>query len=180
MGAGGARRSFVTVFGAINTVIAGILTFLKGSGLPNRLKYYQMEWRRIREFIEQRERDFSQPGNDLDLYAVVAMIEAMYDEVKHDLDVSTPERFAGGSRSKPQQLGRSAGNIDIAVTAPGMSDKLKGLESKFGEVKQVADERTKQMANRAEGVITGVESQLDDQIKNLASKARTFAKDYQK
>src|SRR4051812_35753183 len=93
MGAGGARRSLVTVFGAINTVIAGILTFLKGSGLPNRLKYYQMEWRRIREFIEQRERDFSQPGNDLDLYAIVAMVEAMYDEVKHDLDISTPERF---------------------------------------------------------------------------------------
>lgn len=38
MGAAGASRSAVTVFGAINTVIAGVLTFLKGSGLPNRLK----------------------------------------------------------------------------------------------------------------------------------------------
>ena len=77
MGAAGASRSAVTVFGAINTVIAGILTFLKGSGLPNRFKYYQTEWKRVREFIEQRERDFSRPGCDLEIYGVVAIVENM-------------------------------------------------------------------------------------------------------
>ncbi|KAL9091585.1 MAG: hypothetical protein Q9159_001323 [Coniocarpon cinnabarinum] len=44
MGAGSVNHSAVTAFGAINTVIAGFLTFLKGSGLPNRLKYYRGEW----------------------------------------------------------------------------------------------------------------------------------------
>lgn len=38
LGAAGGSRGAVTVFGAINTVFAGILTFLRGSGLPNRLK----------------------------------------------------------------------------------------------------------------------------------------------
>lgn len=180
MGAGGARRSLVTVFGAINTVIAGILTFLKGSGLPNRLKYYQMEWRRIREFIEQRERDFSQPGNDLDLYAVVAMVEAMYDEVKHDLDISTPERFAGGARSKPQQMERLTGNANVGSATPGMSERLKELGLKFGKASQDTDERTKHLASRVEGVIKEVESEFEDQMKNLDARARTFAKDFQK
>ncbi|KUJ17602.1 uncharacterized protein LY89DRAFT_584513, partial [Mollisia scopiformis] len=88
LGAAGGSRGAVTVFGAINTVIAGILTFLKGSGLPNRFKYYQTEWKRVREFIEQRERDFSRPTCDLDVYGVVAIVESMYEEVKLDLEAS--------------------------------------------------------------------------------------------
>ena len=43
LGAAGASRSAVTVFGAMNTVMAGMLIFLKGSGLSNRLEYYQAE-----------------------------------------------------------------------------------------------------------------------------------------
>ncbi|KAH9208676.1 hypothetical protein DL95DRAFT_232857, partial [Leptodontidium sp. 2 PMI_412] len=88
LGAAGGSRGAVTVFGAVNTVFAGVLTFLKGSGLPNRFKYYQTEWRRVREFIEQRERDFSRPGCDLDVHAVAALVESMYEEVKTELEAS--------------------------------------------------------------------------------------------
>jgi hypothetical protein len=100
LGAAGGSRGAVTVFGAVNTVIAGILTFLKGSGLPNRFKYYQTEWKRVREFIEQRERDFSRPDCDLEVYGVASMVEAMYDEVKSNLEASQPERFAGHSSAR--------------------------------------------------------------------------------
>ena len=96
----GASRSAVTVFGAINTVIAGVLTFFKGSGLPNRLEYYQTEWKRGREFIEQHERYFSQPRCDLDLCSVFSMIENMYEDVKVALEASTPDRFTGFSSVK--------------------------------------------------------------------------------
>lgn len=91
MGAAGASRSAVTVFGAVNTVIAGVLTFLKGSSLAMRYQYYNTEWKRIREFIEQRERDFSRPDCNLDLYAVVNTIEQMYQEIKYNLEQSRPE-----------------------------------------------------------------------------------------
>lgn len=43
MGAAGTSSQAITAFGAINTIIAGFLTFLKGSGLPGRLKYYGNE-----------------------------------------------------------------------------------------------------------------------------------------
>lgn len=43
LGAGNGGRAAVTVFGGINTVIAGLLTYLKGSGLPGRLQYFQHE-----------------------------------------------------------------------------------------------------------------------------------------
>jgi len=39
LGAARASSGAVTAFGALNTVIAGFLTFLKGSGLPGRFKY---------------------------------------------------------------------------------------------------------------------------------------------
>jgi hypothetical protein len=143
MGAAGASHSAVTVFGAINTVIAGLLTFLKGSGLPNRLKYYQAEWKRIREFIEQRERDFSRPGCDLDVYAVVDIVEKMYDDVKADLEATVPDRFAGirgGHKALQGANGVSDTNGGIKP-APGalprvetltLSEKLKEVESGFG------------------------------------------------
>ncbi len=41
LGAADGSRKAVTVFGATNTVIAGFLTYLKGSGLPGRLQYFQ-------------------------------------------------------------------------------------------------------------------------------------------
>ena len=43
LGAGNGNHAAVTVFGGINTVIAGLLTYLKGSGLPGRLQYFQHE-----------------------------------------------------------------------------------------------------------------------------------------
>ena len=147
MGAAGASRSAVTVFGAINTVIAGVLTFLKGSGLPNRLKYYQTEWKRIREFIEQRERDFSRPGCNLNLYDAVSMVETMYEEVKMDLEASTPDRFAGfSSTRKGAQQAEPINTKPAALLLPrtttgGLSEKLKELESGFGgTVKDLASE----------------------------------------
>ncbi|KAF2866652.1 hypothetical protein BDV95DRAFT_441167, partial [Massariosphaeria phaeospora] len=85
MGAANTNHVSITAFGAINTVIAGILTYLKGSGLPNRIRYYENEWKKVREFIEQRERDFSRPDCTLDVHDVIHVIEAMYEEVKADV-----------------------------------------------------------------------------------------------
>jgi hypothetical protein len=136
MGAAGANRSAVTAFGAINTVIAGILTFLKGSGLPNRLKYYQEEWKRVREFIEQRERDFSRPGCDLDLLGVISMLEKMYESVKLDLEQSMPDRFAGLSYARYRRV-----SLELPRIGEGLSENSKEDEAGYGgRVKEPASE----------------------------------------
>jgi len=93
LGASNGPHKAVVVFGAVNTVIAGFLAYLKGSGLPNRLKYYENEWTKVREYIEQRERDFCREGCPLDLEAEVTTIELMYEEVKNDVEANTPESF---------------------------------------------------------------------------------------
>lgn len=45
----------ITVLGAVNTVIAGVLALMKGQGLPERLHKDEMEFRRLQEWIEETE-----------------------------------------------------------------------------------------------------------------------------
>lgn len=85
LGAASGPSAAVTAFGAINTVMAGTLTYLKGSGLPDRMKRYQNLWRNIREYIEQRERELCLEGCKLDVQEEVITIEGMYDKVKQEV-----------------------------------------------------------------------------------------------
>ncbi|PYH41246.1 uncharacterized protein BP01DRAFT_377243 [Aspergillus saccharolyticus JOP 1030-1] len=96
LGAASGPHSAVTAFGAINTIMAGVLTYLKGSGLPDRLKHYQNEWRNIREYIEQRERELCLSGCELDIQEEIHIIEYMYEGVKREIDQtkSTENRVA--------------------------------------------------------------------------------------
>jgi conflict system pore-forming effector with SLATT domain len=93
LGAGNGPHKAVTAFGAINTVIAGFLTYLKGSSLPDRLGYYRNEWTKVREHIEQLERDFCREGCMLDAETEAAAMEAMYWEVKNEIETNTRDSF---------------------------------------------------------------------------------------
>lgn len=130
MGAAGSSHIGVTAFGAINTVIAGLLTYLKGSGLPNRLRFYENEWKKVREFIEQRERDFSRPNCRLDVYEVVRVIETMYEEVKADVQSNTPDSYisVGDLRNRNTLTAPHIPTFDKEKGA----NKLQELESKYG------------------------------------------------
>lgn len=101
LGAASGPHSAVTAFGAINTIMAGILTYLKGSGLPDRLKHYHNEWKNIREYIEQREREFCLVGCELDVQQEIFVIETMYEEIKHQVEAtkSGAENHTSGPES---------------------------------------------------------------------------------
>lgn len=184
MGAAGTNHSAVTVFGAINTVIAGVLTFLKGSGLPNRLRYYQTEWKWVREFIEQRERDFSRPGCSLDVHAVVEIVEKMYEEVKMDLEASEPDRFAG-FRKGPKKDGGTNGETKFApVSLPRignerLSEKLKEMESGFGSRVNHLVSDINQQSNTTQ-VAEGVARDIVSRTKTIGENTTNELKEYQK
>ncbi|KAJ5140889.1 hypothetical protein N7448_004297 [Penicillium atrosanguineum] len=97
VGAASGPHSAVTAFGAINTIMAGILTYLRGSGLPDRLKAYQNKWKNIREYIEQREREFCLVGCDLDVQEEVFIVESMYQSVKSEMETT---KSTGDARSQ--------------------------------------------------------------------------------
>jgi hypothetical protein len=57
---GASRSSFIviTVFGALNVAMAGVLALFKGLGLPMRLRKDWLEFRKLRHYIDDRERMF--------------------------------------------------------------------------------------------------------------------------
>ncbi|KAJ5937629.1 hypothetical protein N7454_003971 [Penicillium verhagenii] len=89
LGAASGPHAAITAFGAINTVVAGILTYLRGSGLPDRLKSYQNKWNHVREYIEQREREFCLLNCDLDVQQEVFTVETMYQDLKSEMESSS-------------------------------------------------------------------------------------------
>ncbi|KAI4178998.1 MAG: hypothetical protein LQ346_007298 [Caloplaca aetnensis] len=91
LGASGASNIAITVLGATNTVIAGILTYLKGQGLPNRLRMYWNGLRKCREFIEDKERECAAEGwgdgieegsEGMDVEREIDTIVKMYHDVR--------------------------------------------------------------------------------------------------
>ncbi|KAF2996629.1 hypothetical protein E8E13_002325 [Curvularia kusanoi] len=162
MGAANTNHVSITAFGAINTVIAGVLTYLKGSGLPNRIRWAENEWKKVREYIEQRERDFSRPNCQLDMQEVVQVIEAMYEEVRADIQNNTPDAYISmsdirnrGSQTNPQ-VPRLQSMIQGAQSQ-GQS-KLQELELKYGH--KLTD-FLESMAHKEEERLKKLEAELE-------------------
>ncbi|EON97375.1 hypothetical protein UCRPA7_7131 [Phaeoacremonium minimum UCRPA7] len=150
LGAANANNKAITAFGALNTVIAGFLTFLKGSGLPGRLKYFGNEWKKIREFIEQRERDFSRHNCPLDVHEVVATIEQMYANTKQEIEMNTPDSYNSVTSMRLMGGGGSdkIGGID-ASKIDGVMNKLKNLDGTIGNLKSQFENKTHQVHETA-------------------------------
>ncbi|RYP59122.1 hypothetical protein DL771_010992 [Monosporascus sp. 5C6A] len=184
MSAGGAAQGAITTFGAINTVIAGFLTFLKGSGLPGRLKYYGNEWKKIREYIEQRERDFAREGCTLDVYEVVETIEKMYSNTKQDIEMNTPDSYTSIANQKQLAHGPDSriGGIEVSKLE-GIASKLKGLDGtidklaasvhkKAHDVTDDAREREKEVEKEVRGAGKAVARDVEDHKARLEHEAR--------
>lgn len=78
LGAAKGPSSAVTFLGAVNTVVAGLLTYLKGQGLPMRLEQYLHLLRTLREHIEAREREFMEPDCLLNVDEEIERVTRMY------------------------------------------------------------------------------------------------------
>ncbi|KAI4185011.1 MAG: hypothetical protein L6R41_004383 [Letrouitia leprolyta] len=90
LGAASGPSAVVTILGAFNTVIAGMLTYLKGQGLPTRLEQYLHLLRTLREHIEERERELLEPDCPLDVDEEIQRIARMYQEVRQTAEDNAP------------------------------------------------------------------------------------------
>lgn len=94
-------RIALTVLGALNTVLAGALTWVKGQGLPERLLTYSNELRRVREHIEDLERQYGQkPDFRLDVEEEARKIYAMYDAAREHAEKKTLGTFSTKPRAR--------------------------------------------------------------------------------
>ena len=125
LGAADASYIAITVLGSVNTVIAGIQTYLKGQGLPNRLRQYEFGLRKLREYIEDRERDFSHADCPLNVDHEIADIAAMYKAVRQTAEDNTPDNYLPMAGAGKKLLGEVAGR----VTGKGNTGLSTGLLS---------------------------------------------------
>jgi hypothetical protein len=135
MGAANANNKAITAFGAINTIVAGFLAYLQGSGYPARLKYYAGEWKKVREYIEHRERDFSLEGGcGLDVGAVVEEVREMYERTKREIELNTPDNYTSVSRSAAEMSAMRVQGVDVAK-AQAIAGKFRGLDDTVRKMK---------------------------------------------
>ena len=90
LGAANGPSAAVTILGAVNTITAGLLTYLKGQGLPMRLEQYLHMLRTLREHIEAREREFLEPDCPLDVDWEIENVARMYQEVRQTAEDNAP------------------------------------------------------------------------------------------
>ena len=153
IGAANGPHMAVTVLGAVNTVIAGMLTYLKGQGLPNRLRRYQSELRKVREYIEERERDFSRADCQLDLDNEIAIIYRMYEAVRQNNEDNFPDNYHNF--------------VGVGATKPAGTSEAKAPSGK--QVDAIPDDTASANVPQVEVTATEVPSGISDRSSNRNS-----------
>ena len=141
LSAADASHIAITALGSANTVIAGLQTYLKGQGLPNRMRQYEFGLRKLREHIEDLERHFAHEECRLNVDHEIAEVAAMYHAVRQTAEDNTPDTYlpmagAGAkllAKANPQQDGRTPGLSGPSGTAaPAVNPALPASGAETG------------------------------------------------
>lgn len=97
----------LTTLGAINTVLAGILAWLNGQGMPIRFRRARDQYREVVRAIEDTERTFAEidyidwaPGTRPNPYAERDRLEQMYEEARQDQERNYPDVQEGPNKDQ--------------------------------------------------------------------------------
>lgn len=112
LGAANASHTAIMILGSANTVIAGGMTYLKGQGLPERLMQYANGLRKVREYLEERERQFMRPDCKLDVDQEARIILRMYEAVRQKAEDSY-SREAGPADPRKDLKAKDAADLSL-------------------------------------------------------------------
>ena len=190
LGAANGPSGAVTVLGALNTIVAGLLTYLKGQGLPMRLEQYLHLLRTLREHIEERERDFLEPDCPLDVDLEIQRIAKMYQEVRQTAEDNAPgtvlpPRGVITSLLKKPDINRSdvlaptGDKTPTAILTSGLQDLASfGQQAEhMGKEKVETDMQRRKhdimdTVKEGKGVVEHAKRDIGDEIKRLGDVAK--------
>jgi ABC-type multidrug transport system fused ATPase/permease subunit len=89
----------ITILGAVTTVIAGLLAFMEGRGLPQRHRKDLVEIRKVQTYIAGAEIKLKYGDRDRAVRDVDAFIEearARYERMQNVIDMNHPDSYADG------------------------------------------------------------------------------------
>lgn len=110
----------ITILGATNTVIAGVLALLKGSGLPERLHKDAAEFRRLQEWIEETEALLATGINGRDRREIGVLVQSAfrkYNSARMSEENNRPDNYVpdpGTTSGKKSALMDSDDDINVA------------------------------------------------------------------
>ncbi|KAI9667484.1 MAG: hypothetical protein M1821_000300 [Bathelium mastoideum] len=181
LGAAGGPSAAVTILGALNTIIAGLLTYLKGQGLPGRLEQHFQLLRTLREHIEERERDFAEPSCPLDVDEEIEHIANMYRDIKQTVQDNMPGTVLppkgavvslmrkGGARGiggEGEELASRARS-----SAHGVMAELQEMREKYEGQRQRAQTTAEEKRKEA----SGLEEELQQEVLSEAGELKKRA-----
>jgi hypothetical protein len=106
------HRVALTVLGAINTVLAGLVAYTRGMGLPNRLRKSRDQYQHVKEFIDYKERQFrwsakfaatnnpqgdSKPTN-LNPWAAAEEVRKLFEAAQKDEQANYPDIYVNDNQ----------------------------------------------------------------------------------
>jgi hypothetical protein len=118
------HRVALTVLGAINTVLAGLIAYTKGMGLPNRLRKSRDQYQHIKEFIDYKERQFrwsakfaatnSPPGDmkptNLNPWAAAEEVRTLFEAAQKDEQANYPDIYVNDNqRQELEKIKKNSG-----------------------------------------------------------------------
>jgi hypothetical protein len=160
-GQGGSTVALTTL-GAINTVLAGILAWLNGQGMPVRFRRARDQYREVVRAIEDTERTFAEidyvdwpPGTRPNPYAERDRLEQMYNEARQDQETNYPDIQEGPNKMQMQQEAQQ-----LRETISEEKSK-KGSFSKLLE--KTRDDHKSQLQNLEKSVVDRIKKAVADQ-----------------
>jgi hypothetical protein len=111
LGASSSSHEIITIFGATNTALAGILAIMKGQGLPDRVRKDREELRKVRDYIEVMEKslkaglNFEAPNTAVEKGLITAI--EMYEKALVTAENNRPETYIA-SHTKDNSNGEVA------------------------------------------------------------------------
>ena len=100
---GGEHMLAITILGAFNTSIAGILALLKGRGFPQRLRRNMVELEKILDFIQERGVLLRYGDSEVlhDGDALIQEVFQRYTTAKQIIESNEPDTYADGTTPRP-------------------------------------------------------------------------------
>lgn len=135
------HRTVLTVLGALNTILAGLMAYLKGQGLPNRLLKSRDQFGKVMEYAEYKERQFSHyvdmlptMRDAMDPYTEADNVRDLYMAARKDQEENYPDTYLNnnerqaltnlaeqdrdGSRTAEEKQAHMKGQKTIVVSGP--------------------------------------------------------------
>jgi len=165
-GQAGGSTVALTTLGAINTVLAGILAWLNGQGMPVRFRRARDQYREVVRAIEDTERTFAEidyvdwpPGTRPNPYAERDRLEQMYNEARQDQETNYPDIQEGPNKMQMQQ---EAAQLRETISE---EKSKKGSFSKLLE--KTRDDHKSQLQNLEKSVVDRIKKAVADQEERI-------------